>query len=566
MTDESKPNFGDDLPQPVVQHRRVNVAIIWLIPVLAALVGLSLVIHAWLEAGPVIGISFQSAEGLVADKTQVKYKNVVIGRVGQIRLSQDRSHVVVKVDLDKNAESFARADTRFWVVRPRIGLGGVSGVDTLLSGAFIGVDVGDSTTPADDFKGLETPPAVTHNAPGRSYILHANDLGSLDIGSPVYYRRIQVGRVASYQLDTDGKGVSLQIFVDGPNDKFVTASTRFWNASGVDVSLGADGLKLNTQSLATVLAGGVAFQDPMGTHDTTLAADDASFELFNDQVAAMAPPDGEPHYIRMRFDQSLRGLVVGAPVEFLGVNFGKVVSIRMDYDAKTQRFPIIVGAVVYPERLGQANDKLEALAKARGDNSDLSHMVGTLVDHGLRAQARAGNLLTGQLYIAMDFLPHTAKVHFDPNAKPLEIPTAPGSFDKLQEQMADIVDKIQKIPFDSIGKNLDQTLSGLNATLKQVNGQVLPQVNRTLKGAQQTMGTANNALSSDSPLQQNLNSTLQELQRMARSLRVLTDYLGVHPDSLIKGRSADPKLTPQPAPTPPSVAAPPASSQQGSQP
>jgi len=567
MTDESKPNFGDDLPQPVVQHRRFNVAVIWLIPILAALVGLSLVIHAWLDAGPVISISFQSAEGLVAEKTQVKYKNVVIGRVGQIRLSQDRSHVIVKVDLDKSAESFARTDTRFWVVRPRIGLGGVSGVDTLLSGAFIGVDVGDSKNPADDFKGLETPPAITHNAPGRSYVLHASDLGSLDIGSPVYYRRIQVGRVAYYQLDTDGKGVSLQIFIDGPNDKFVTTSSRFWNASGVDVSLGADGLKLNTQSLATVLAGGVAFQDPMGAHDTTPAADDASFELFNDQTAAMAPPDGEPHYIRMRFDQSLRGLVVGAPVEFLGVNFGKVVSIRMDYDAKTQRFPLIVGAVVYPDRLGQAHDKLEALAKARGDNSDLSHMVGTLVEHGLRAQARAGNLLTGQLYIAMDFLPHAAKVHFDPDAKPLEIPTAPGSFDKLQEQLADIVDKIQKIPFDSIGKNLNETLDGLNHTLKQVNGEVLPQVNRTLRGAQQTMGKANNALSSDSPLQQNLNSTLLELQRMARSLRVLTDYLGVHPDSLIRGRSADPKLTtPAQAPAASPVPAPPASSQQGSQP
>lgn len=559
MSDQTKPNPGGDLPQPMLQHRRVNISLIWLVPVLAALVGLSLVIHAWMEAGPAITISFQSAEGLVADKTQVKYKNVVIGKIGRIRLSEDHKSVIVKVDLDKSAESFATADSRFWVVRPRIGLGGVSGVDTLLSGAFIGVDVGTSKTPKYDFKGLETPPAVTHDASGRSFMLHADDLGSLDIGSPVYYRRIQVGRVASYHLDKNGQGVSVQIFIDSPNDKFVTVSSRFWNASGVDVSLGADGLKLNTQSLATVLAGGVAFQDPTGPHDSTPATANAGFQLFNDQTSAMAPPEGEPRYIRMRFDQSLRGLAVGAPVEFLGVAFGKVVSIHMDYDEKTHHFPLIVGAVIYPDLLGEAHTKLEAQARAHGDNTDLSHMIGTLVDHGLRAQARAGNLLTGQLYIALDFLPHAPKASYDPNVRPLEIPTAPGSFDKLQEQMAEIVDKIQKIPFDSIGQHLDSTLADLDGTLKQVNGELLPQFNSTLKGAQQTLGAANNALSTDSPLQQNLGGTLQELQRMARSLRALSDYLSVHPEALIRGRSADPKLAP---PASPSSAAP----QQGSQP
>jgi paraquat-inducible protein B len=550
MTDESGTTRAGDLPQPVVRHRRAGVSLIWLVPILAALVGLSLVVHAWLQAGPTITISFQTAEGLTPGKTPVKYKNVVIGKVEKIHLSDDRSHVVVKVNLDKSAEGFATAGSRFWVVRPRIGLGGVSGVDTLLSGAFIGVDAGDSKKPQYQFKGLELPPSVTHDASGRSFALHAEDLGSLDIGSPVYYRRIQVGRVASYQLDKDGQGVSLQIFVDSPYDRFVSVSSRFWNASGVDVSLGANGLKLNTQSLATVLAGGVAFQSPQGPHDSTPAPEDTGFRLFDDETTAMSPPDGPPHYIRMRFDQSLRGLAVGAPVEFLGVNFGKVVSVRMDYDEKTQRFPIIVGAVVYPQRLGRANDKLVALARARGDNADLSHLVGTLVAHGLRAQARTGNLLTGQLYIALDFLPHAAKVAFDPDVRPLEIPTAPGSFDKLQEQLVEIVDKIQKIPFDSIGQHLDSSLADLDGTLKQVNGQLLPQFRDTLTGAQRTLGSADNMLAGDSPLQQNLGSTLQELRRMARSLRVLTDYLGVHPESLIRGRRADPAPPPAGKPAP----------------
>ncbi|MGN6704639.1 MAG: intermembrane transport protein PqiB [Rhodanobacter sp.] len=554
MTEDTRvepgPSAPDALPRPVVEKRRFKESLIWLVPALAALVGLSLVIHNWLQTGPQVVISLQSAEGLDAGKTPVKYKNVVIGRVKKIRLSPDRTHVLVTVALEKSAEGFATKGTRYWVVRPRIGLGGVSGIDTLFSGAFIGADVGESNEWQEHFDGLEAPPAVRHGELGRSFILHSDDLGSLDVGSPVYYRRIQVGRVASYTLDKDGKGVSLHIFIDGPNDRFVSRSSRFWNASGVDLSLGANGLKLNTQSLAAVLAGGVAFQDPPGPHDSTPAPEDTSFKLFGDRTTAMAPPDGEPHYLRMRFEQSVRGLAVDAPVEFLGINIGRVVSVRLDYDEKTQKFPVLVGAVVYPERLGAAYDKLEAMARANGHAPDLARMMGGLIAHGLRAQARTGNLLTGQLYVALDFVPHAAKVDFDPAAKPLTIPTAPGSFDKLQEQLAEIVDKLDKVPFDSIGKHVDQVLAGLDTTLKQVNGRTLPAFTETLHGVQKTMGTADAALSGDSPLQRNLGATLEQIQRMSRSLRVLSDYLSGHPEALLRGRRPDNRPATPPAPEP----------------
>ena len=547
---EPGPPAPDALPRPVVEQRRFKESLIWLVPALAALVGLSLVIHNWLQTGPQVVISLQSAEGLDAGKTPVKYKNVVIGRVKKIRLSPDRSHVLVSVALEKSAEGFATKGTRYWVVRPRIGLGGVSGIDTLFSGAFIGADVGESDEQQEHFDGLEAPPAVRHGELGRSFVLHSEDLGSLDVGSPVYYRRIQVGRVASYTLDKDGKGVSLHVFIDGPNDRFVSRSSRFWNASGVDLSLGANGLKLNTQSMAAVLAGGVAFQDPPGPHDSTPAPEDTSFKLFGDRTTAMAPPDGEPHYLRMRFEQSVRGLAVDAPVEFLGINIGKVVSVRLDYDEKTQKFPVLVGAVVYPERLGAAYDKLEAMARANGHAPDLARMMGGLIAHGLRAQARTGNLLTGQLYVALDFVPHATKVDFDPAAKPLTIPTAPGSFDKLQEQLAEIVDKLDKVPFDSIGKHVDQVLAGLDTTLKQVNGKTLPAFTETLHGVQKTMGTADAALSDDSPLQRNLGATLEQVQRMSRSLRVLSDYLSGHPEALLRGRRPDDRPATPPAPEP----------------
>jgi len=539
----------DDLPQPAVRKSKLGFSLIWLVPIIAALVGISLLVSHFMSAGPQISVTFLTAEGIEANKTQVKYKNVVIGKVTTMRLSKDRSHITVAIELDKSASAFATKGTRYWVVRPRIGAGGVSGIDTLLSGAFIGADAGDSDEDQSDFTGLETPPAVTHGAPGRRFVLHAGDLGSLDIGSPVYYRRIQVGRIVSYQLDKDGKGVSLQLFIDGPNDRFVTTNTRFWNASGVDVSLGADGLKLNTQSLATVVAGGVAFQDPPGPHSDAPANEMTEYTLFDDQATAIAPPDGKPRYIRMRFAHSLRGLAVDAPVELLGMKVGRVVSVNLDYDPDTKTFPVIVGALVYPQRLGQAHEKLAKAVGGPDDDSMFPRIMSGLVGHGLRAQARTGNLLTGQLYIALDFDPKAPKVAFDANAKPVEVPTTPGDFDHLQEQISSIVDKVEKIPFDSIGKNLDGSLKELQGTLKQVNTDLLPEAKKTLQGVNQTVGTANDALSEDSPLQQNIAGTLEELQRTVRSVRAFTDYLSRHPEALLRGRGSDapPKVsTPSP--------------------
>jgi paraquat-inducible protein B len=553
MTDETPPPAAprEDLPEPVSRRRSFSASLIWLVPALAALVGAWLVIRSTLAAGPTITISFQTAEGLEAGKTSVKYKDVVIGIVHEIRLSGDRKHVLVTVNLQKSAENFATADSRFWVVRPRIDLNGVSGVDTLLSGPFIGADVGDSDEEKRDFVGLETPPSVIHGTPGKSFRLHGRDLSSLDVGSPVYYRRIQVGRVTSYQLDADGKGVSIYVFIDGPNDQFVTRSTRFWNASGVDFSLGANGLKVNTQSLATVIAGGIAFADPPGPHDSTPAQADSQYELFGAMAAAMLPPDGEPTYVRMRFDQSLRGLSVDAPVEFFGVDVGRVVSMTLDYDEKTQHFAVFVGAVIYRQRLGRAHTKLAEISARRGNGDDTGATMAGLVAHGLRAEARSGNLLTGQLYISIDFVRNAPKVAFNPLAKPLEIPTSAGRLSELQERVESIVAKFDRIPFDQMAAHLDESVKGLNTTLKQLNGDVLPQFKGTLLSANKTLNNASEALSAGSPLQQNLGLTLDELRRTARSVRVFSDYLSRHPEALILGRRADAEPVADPVPTGP---------------
>jgi paraquat-inducible protein B len=532
---------SDDTPvpgKPEVKRRRFNVSLVWLVPIVAALVGLSMVVHDARSKGPQITVSFLTAEGLEANKTQVKFKNVVIGKVTAIALREDRSHIDATIELDASAKSFASEDSRFWVVRPRIGAGGISGIDTLLSGSFIGADAGASDKTKKDFVGLETPPPITYGQKGTHYTLKTDNLGSLDIGSSVYYRRIPVGEVVSYQLSEDGKGVEVQIFVHAPNDKFVIRDTRFWNASGVDVSFSAEGLKVDTQSVSSILAGGIAFVEPKYSPNPVLAEENTLFSLFNDQETAMSPADGEPRYIRMRFDQSLRGLVVNAPVDFHGVNLGRVVSVDLDYDEVKKDFPTIVGAVIYPNRLGKAHEKL---LKLRGSDEDAraAQMMAEFVSRGLRAQARTGNLLTGQLYIALDFVPNATPVRFDVSARPVEVPTVPGSLDKLQEQLQSVVDKISKLPLEQIAANLDGSLLELQKTLKKVNGEVLPQMRDTLAQTQKTVTSANDSFAEESPQRLQFGQAMDEVQRTARSVRVLTDFLSRHPEALIRGRIKD---------------------------
>jgi paraquat-inducible protein B len=525
-----------DVPDPRIESRRWTPSLIWLVPLTAAVVGLILLINTLRAEGPRITISFQTAAGLEAGRTLVKYRNVTIGHVTAIDLSADRTSVLVTADLTKSAAGLAKSDTQFWVVRPRLALGAISGLETLVSGAFIGVETGDSQTPGVRFAGLENPPPLlTRGLKGKSVILHTDDLGSVGPGAPVYFRRFQVGRVIDQQLELDGRGARIVIFVDAPNDRFVTRATRFWNASGIDLTLGADGLKVKTESLASVLAGGIAFETAPAVENPSPPVAGARFTLFKDEATAMAPPDGEPHDVRMRFRQSLRGLSVGAPVEFIGVNIGSVISIDLDYDTRDQSFPVVVTARIYPRRMGRANETL-VREGAAGSDEKMARLVGQLVGRGLRAQPRTGNLLTGQLYIALDFVPGARQAHFEVDSKALEIPTVRGSIDQLQLQLASIVNKIDQLPLGDIASHLDTDLSTLHGTLEQVNTGVLPAARLTLGTLQSTLGVVDHTLADDAPWRETLDQTVVEARRTLQSIRSLSDYLSRHPEALIRGR------------------------------
>jgi len=520
-----------------IKTRRFSISLVWIVPVVAVLVGISLVVHNLLQEGPTIVVNFKTGSGLVANKTEVKYRSVVIGQVTDVELSGDQKSVDATIKLAKQAETFTREDSEFWVVRPRIGAGGVSGIDTLLSGDYIGADIGQANNRAKHFKGLENPPPITYGEPGKRFMLHASDLGSLDIGSPVYYRKIPVGQVVTYTLNPEGKGVDIEVFIHAPNDAFVTENTRFWNASGIDINVGANGFAVKTESLSTMLVGGIAFRAPDYSPNDVAASEDKDFELFADQQTALAPPNGKAQYMVLRFEQSLRGLKVDAPVEFLGMEIGRVVGINLDFDAKKRTFPLNVGIVIYPQRLGQAYKKM--LTEFKHDPNDEAagiRLLGTFVDNGLRAQARSGNLLTGQLYIALDFFPKAEKVAFDATARPVALPTVPGSLEQLQEKLEAVVDKLNKLPVERIAGNLDSNLVELRKGLQQFNAKTLPGVQTTLADVSKTLQSASSTLAEDSPQREKLTETLDELGRMSRSLRELSDYLGRHPESLIRGR------------------------------
>ena len=546
----------DDLPQAtVVPKKRTRVSTVWVIPILAAVVAIGIAVQRVLSEGPTISIVFKNAQGIEAGKTVIKYKDVNIGQVAAVQLSDDYSSVAVTAKIAKSAAGLMVEDAKFWIVEPRITLSGVSGLGTLLSGNYIGFEAGKSESSERSFSGLEVPPIITGDQPGRQFLLHAKDLGSLGIGSPVYYRRLPAGQVVAYELAKDGNSVEIKIFVAAPYDKFVNPGTRFWNASGVEVSLGADGLDVQTQSMVALIAGGLAFETPPFSPQTEPAAADTEFTLHGDQVTAMKQPEPMARRYVLHFDESLRGLSIGAPVTLLGLPGGEVTSVGLDIDPKTKRLRGRVEFVVYPERL------IAQLHNAQPVRDDMLARVSPkreaffermVEDFGLRAQIQSGNLLTGQRYVSFDFHPEAPKVKVDWSEDKSVVPSIPSTLPNFEAKIGSILAKLDKLPYESLGVEAKKTLVTLNQTLKDADKavkrfdsdvtpdlkKVLEEIRRATASADQLIkNTDKSLLAPDSAGQQELRDAMREVARAARSLRVLTDYLDRHPEALIRGKN-----------------------------
>jgi len=559
-------DIGDTLPSARVV-RRERPSLVWLLPVLAVAIGGWLLFKTLSERGPTITITFPSAAGLSAGKTKVKYKDVEIGTVTDIDVSPDLSHVIVTAELRKSSEPFLAEDSKFWVARPRITASEVSGLETLLSGAYVAVDPGSGKRGERSFEGLANPPVITTDRPGRRFRLRSESLGSLNLGSPVYYRSIRVGQVVSFKLDDDGAAVTIDVFVASPHDKLVRSNTRFWNASGVDLSLGADGVSIDTESIVSVLVGGVGFDTPNDLDaDTEPARADRFFPLYRNRAAANEQIYLHKEPYLMIFSGSVRGLKVGAPVSMRGIQIGRVVDFDLKFDDAKLEFYIPVLVEVEPERIGFVGAREEVEAKREV-------VVRQLIDAGLRAQLKTGNLLTGSLYIDLDFHEDAPPVtRYERDGYRL-IPTLPMPLEEVTNkatqilnQVTQILAKLDDLPIEAIGEDvraaaagvravadsedLRRAISELAAALGDVralaanaNAELVPDLDAALvtlrQALQEAVGTLDNAnalIAPDAPLSAEALRTMQEVSAAARSIRVMADYLERHPEALIQGK------------------------------
>jgi paraquat-inducible protein B len=535
-----------DLPAAVVQKKK-QFSIVWVVPIVAILIGGWLAYKGLSEKGPMVTISFESADGLEAGKTKVRYKDVEVGLVDTIKFNADLSRVLVTAEFVKEAGSHLTQNTKFWVVRPRVTASGVSGLGTIFSGAYIGMDPGEPGEPARRFEGLEIPPIITTGLPGRDFLLEAST--SLDTGAPVYYRQIQVGQVIGYELDKDARHITIKIFINDPHHKLVQKNTRFWNASGIDLKLDASGIKLNTESLVSIMMGGIAFDTPTSLEAGGPAGADQVFRLYQTRDSIFERTYTQKQHYILHFDGSIRGLTVGAPVEFRGIRIGQVVDIKPQWDLETLSPKITVLVETEPQRW-------ETFGEARMDEkSELDRLVA----RGMRAQLKTGSLLTGQLFVDLDFHPDAppAQVKYDQTFP--EVPTIPATLQIITARVNEFLSKLETVPIEKIGKDLGDTLQNvkrlseskellgavraLNETLQEtrqlvqnLDSNVAPEISSTLDQAQKTLVSVEGTLGQDSPLQHEMRQAIKELGEAARGVRILTDYLERHPESLIYGK------------------------------
>lgn len=551
----SETEIDDQVQAPDIKPSR-RFSIVWLVPALALIVGASLAIQTIRETGPTIVIEFKSAEGLVPGKTEIKYKDVTVGKVQQIRISEDLTKVLVTAAMSREMAGHLNEDSLFWIVRAHVAIGQVSGLSTLLSGAYIEMAPGSGGKIAARFKGREKPPAVSRGTPGQQFRLLSEDLGSLDIGSPVYFRQVRVGRVTNVSMSSDVSGVKLDVFINAPHHHQVRRSSRFYNVSGLDLSIGSNGVRIDTPSLVSLIVGGISFFTIEETKDDPPVERNHVFTLYDNLDAAHAASYSYREYYLLYFDETVRGLAAGANVEFYGIKIGEVIDVSLQFDQDNLVFRIPVLIAIEPDRIEFTSDLSIPEYK----------VMDKLVEKGLRAQQRVGNLLTGQSYIGMAIYPdaEAQKLGMD-DIHPI-LPTIPNAMAEITTTARRMVERINKLPLeetladirvaarqveamtgsetmesaiDNIDKSFEEFLkvnTDLNAgTLQRIND-MLDQANDSLARGGQALDGFSRVMDESEPVVYNLNRLLLDLQESARAVEALADYLERHPEAIIFGK------------------------------
>ncbi len=551
-------NHRDTAAEAVVKERS-GISVIWLLPIVAVLIGGFVVYKTLSERGPEITITFNNAQGIEAGKTRIKYKELEIGTVTSVRLSRDFSHVIIGAELAPEIKPLLRRETSFWVVRPRLSLRGVSGLSTLVSGAYLEMSPG-AGSPEREFVGLETPPVVKGAKGGKRIVLLSERLGSIDSGSPIYYQGIPAGEVTGYELGNDRKSVFIHAFIQAPYDEMVRGNTRFWNVSGIDVSIDSEGINIRTESVHSILLGGIAFETPDTLEPVQQDITDLVFTLHPNKAEIEKQSYTQKAHFVAFFDGSVRGLKTGAPVEFRGIRVGSVADLRLLFDRETTTFRIPVLLEIEPERVAQ-----KGMAGVASPYESLK----LLIERGLRARLETGSLITGQLFVDLDLYPESPLNLVGEGGPYPELPTLPASMEEMTASLTEFLGKLRKVPIDSIAQELKNTLEAANrtigapevmgsirnleatlASLQKVTDELGPKAGpiadnverstaaaiEALEQLQKTLGLVNDTLSPDQPLHYGLIEMVGELSETARAIRSLVNQLEQNPESFLFGK------------------------------
>jgi paraquat-inducible protein B len=532
---------------------RAGPSIIWLIPLLTALVGGWLAVRTFVDQAPTATITFNTAIGIQAGKTAIKYKSVEIGMVEEVNFTNDFNNVELTAAFNKGTDQFLRRNTRFWVVRPQFSLRGISGLGTLVSGSYIEIDPGSGSV-QNHFVGLETPPIITGDDAGTKITLVTDDLGSLAGGSPLYYQGLLAGEILGYELDSDAKSIYIHAFVRAPYDQLVRGNSRFWNVSGLDVSVGADGIEVKTASVQTLMFGGVSFETPTTLEAANSDIEKLIFTLYPNHALIDKEAYTRKLQLVMYFNGSVRGLSPGAPLEFKGIRIGNVLDVKLEFNPDDTSFRIPVLVEIEPDRIVDRTTV--------GGDSD-ARMIQTLVDQGLRATLATGNLLTGKLYVDLNMYPGTKPVYQDNNTPYRELPTVSGALEAMTESLQTFVSKLETVNIEEMGNDIlgilgganeflntaetDQTITDLQASMRALKNilrdvesanleETISSVNNVLGNVDNAVEMISGVLAPTSPLQYNVIQVTGELEETARALRSLVEMLERQPQALIFGR------------------------------
>lgn len=517
---------------------------VWVVPILAVLIGGWLLIKNLGSNGHEIQIRFETANGISAGKTELKCRSVTVGKVSKIELSDDLKSVLVYCELNSGSDHLLRKGTRFWVVKPRVTAADVSGLETLFTGAYIELDPGYGDRGGKNWEGLETPPATSRTIPGRRLTLVSDEARSLIVGSPVYYRGFEVGRVESRYLNFDKQQIEYEVFIEEKYQNLVTRNTRFWNTSGIDISAGVDGFKVRTPSFQAMVSGGVSFSVPERMAAGDLVEDGAVFTLHRDADSAASSTFNPSLQMLLLFDQSVRGLSKNAPVEYRGIPIGRVRNISFDYVAEldNQRVPVLVEidpSLLRASRLEDVNQQTNQLADA--------------VRKGLRATLKTGSLLTGAMYVDFDYYPDDLSQELVFQGELPVVPTLYSGFAQLEVKLASILEKIDKLPIEKAVNEFTTTAEESRAVLKELSAVAkvaretmedpeFKELPGNLKTTLVELEKSITSLGPDGAVQGDLLRTLDEFRAAMRSMEALSDTIKEKPNSLIFGKdySKDP--------------------------